>query len=211
MRYAALLSLALIMAGGTWADSLFTQEAQESGTLIAEPTAQFEVGDIITVMVIESVEATTSADTNTKKESTLDGQAPAATNTFLTAEPDDGGFFGINPNKLPAWDVETESESKNKGSTKRSSELKTTITCFVSKVLENGNLEIKGEKKITVNREDSTIVLTGTIRAKDVTPANTVQSTQMAGTQLQLKGRGPVWNTQRRGLISKFFDWFSIF
>ncbi len=121
------------------------------------------------------------------------------------------GALGINAGKLPNWSVDSQNWTKNTGSTKRSSNLQTTITCFVTKVLENDNLEVRGEKRITVNREDSTIVLTGTVRAKDVTPANTVQSAQMAGTTLELKGRGPLWNNQRRGLITKVLDWFSPF
>jgi len=205
-----LVASLVVLTGATFADSLFTQAEEESGTLVSEPKARFSVGDIITVIVNERVTASTTANTDTKKESTVDSKANAADNTFLVADRPQG-VFGISPEKLPNWDIESENETKNSGTTKRTSALETTITCFVSKVLENDNLELKGEKQITVNREDSTIVLTGIVRAKDVTPANTVQSTQMAGTSLQLKGRGPVWNTQRRGFISKILDWFSPF
>jgi len=211
MRKVGIVLLAVALAAwGAAGDSLFTRAEEESGTLISEPKARFSVGDIITVIVEEKVTATTTADTNTKKESTLDAQADAADNTFITADQPQG-LLGINAAKLPNWNIETENEAKNSGSTKRSSSLQTTITCFVTKVLENENLEVQGEKKITVNREDSTIVLKGVVRAKDVTPANTVQSAQMAGTSLELKGRGPVWNTQRRGLLTKLLDWVSPF
>lgn len=188
------------------ADSLFTQEAESAGTLITERKARFEVGDIITVLVQESISANTSANTNTKKESDLQQNMPANQNTFIAGE---NGLNLIDPEKLPNWNVGAENEHRTTGQTRRTSTLTTTITCVVVETLPNDTLRIEGERKVSINREDTIMAMSGIIRAKDVTPANTIPSTQVASASVELKGKGPLWNNQRRGLITRFLDWFS--
>ena len=197
---------------GAWGDSLFKQAAARDGSLIAERTNRFEVGDIVTVLVRETVDATTSANTNTKKESDVEATAAAGTNSFLMKDPTlDGGAQLLRPNDLPNWTIESENETKNTGSTKRQSALNTSITCFVTKVFPNGNIMLEGQKQVSVNREDSLVSVHGIARSRDVTTANTVQSTQLADVKVALKGKGPLWNNQRRGIMTKILDWFSPF
>ena len=192
------------------ADSLFSQRVAKTGTLVTEKLNRYQPGDIITVLVRETLDARTSAETNTTKESEVGATAPAASNPFLVGAKPNGNNI-LNPGELPNWQIAGENETKNDGDTIRKNTLTTSITCTVVEALPNGNLRIEGEKQVTVNREDSTIQLSGTIRAKDVTPENTIQSTQVAGVNVRVKGKGPLWNNQRRGFVTKFLDWFSPF
>ena len=66
-------------------------------------------------------------------------------------------------------------------------------------------------KAVSINREESRLNLSGLVRARDVTPANTVSSKQVANPVIQLKGKGPLWNNQRRGIFTRILDWFSPF
>ncbi len=203
---------AVILAAGLMcaarADSLFSREVEAGGTLISDKTATFEEGDIITVLVRENIDARTQADTDTKKESTLEADAPAAANPFLVSN---SGLNILNPGELPNWDIGIENEHKTTGQTTRANRLITTISCTVVKVHPNGNLDIEGNKKVTVNREDSTLEVAGTVRSRDVGPGNTVLSTQVANANIELKGQGPLWNNSRRGILTKILDWFSPF
>lgn len=192
------------------ADSLFSQRVAKTGTLVTEKLNRYQPGDIITVLVRETLDARTSAETNTTKESEVGATAPAAANPFLVADKPNGNNI-LNPGNLPNWQIEGENETKNDGDTVRRNTLTTSITCTITEALPNGNLRIEGQKQVTVNREDSTVLLTGTIRSKDITPENTIQSTQVAGVNLRVKGKGPLWNNQRRGLVTRFLDWFSPF
>jgi len=193
-----------------YGDSLFTPDAQRVGTLISEKPTRFQPGDIITILVREKISASTTANTNTKKESDVDSKANEKDNTFLTA-PEPDGLGLLNPEELPNWKIKMKNETKARGKTDRTSTLTTTIACVVTQVYPNGNLRIEGEKRVTVNREDSIITVSGIVRSKDVAPDNTVLSTQVANAQVQLKGKGDLWNNQRRGLITKILDWFSPF
>jgi flagellar L-ring protein precursor FlgH len=202
--------MALMFASG--ADSLFSQQVEEEGTLIAEATARYEVGDIITVLVREEITASTSAGTNTRKESDVDSESNPNDNNFLTGDLDaDGEGSRLPTSYLPNWNIEAENKHRGQGETTRSSSLVTTITCVVTGILENGNLALEGSKNVTVNREDTTMKITGMCRAEDVTPANTIASNLVYGADIQLAGKGPLWNTQRRGLVTKVLDWFSPF
>jgi flagellar L-ring protein precursor FlgH len=49
-------------------------------------------------------------------------------------------------------------------------------------------------------------VLSGVCRAEDVTPDNTVLSTQMYDKQITTSHKGAVRDTTKRGLISKLLD-----
>lgn len=207
---AMLIALAALASQPASADSLFSQRTAEAGTLVTEKVNRFEPGDIITVLIRESLEARTRAETNTTKESDVESTAPAAGNPFLVGQQPDGNNI-FNPGELPNWQIESENETKNDGDTRRRNTLTTSITCTVVESANNGTIRLEGEKQVTVNREDSTIQFAGTVRAKDVTQENTVQSTQIANLQVHVKGKGPLWNNQRRGLITRFLDWFSPF
>lgn len=206
-----LLAVCLIfVAYGAAADSLFSEEVEDEGTLISDQKVKFEEGDIITVLVMESINSRTRADTETEKESDIIAIAPTAANPFLVANPPTGnGIF--NPGELPNWNIGVENEHEARGLTRRDNTITTTIACVVTKTYENGNIEIEGEKVVQVNREETNVVVSGLVRGRDVTPGNTILSTQIANAKVLLKGSGPLWNNQRRGLLTKILDWFSPF
>lgn len=203
---AAILMLGI--SGGAVADSLFQLESAKAGTLISERRNRFQVGDVITVLVREQIDASTTADTNTKKEADTEADADPQKNPFLVSN---DGLNIFKPEELPNWDIEIKNETKARGKTIRKSSLNTSVSCLVTQVFPNGNVKIEGEKVMSVNREDSTIFISGIVRSKDVTPANTIASSQIANVQMKLRGKGPLWNNQRRGLFTRFLDWFSPF
>ena len=207
IRIGLCVALMQLVLTGAWGDSLFNKRAALNGTLVSIQKVRFEVGDIITVLVRENVNATTTASTDTEKEAELIARATAEANPFLV-----GGKFGVIPKDLlPNWNINIENEFEAEGTTKRSNQLSMDISCIVKQVFPNGNVLIEGMKKVTVNREDTHISVSGIVRARDVTPANTVLSTQLANASVELKGHGPLWNNQRRGFFTKLFDWISPF
>ncbi len=188
-------------------DSLLRRDVTARETLIAK-RADYRPGDIVTVLVLEELDSSINSDTNTKKESDVESQANASANEFLVAGKPNGLGL-ISKEKLPNWQIEAENELKARGQTRRKSKLETTVPCTVTTVLENGNLMIEGSRTVSINREDNRLTVTGVIRPRDISPGNTIPSDRVANAQILLKGRGPLWNNQRRGLITKFLDWVS--
>lgn len=206
-----LVAIMLLSAPG-WSDSLFNQDMGKGGSLVGERMDRFKAGDIVTVLVKESIDAATNVNSDIKKESKVDSQAAAANNTFLLKDPTTkGGLSVLSEGDLPNWQVDTKNETKNRGNIKRNSTLNTSISCLVTEVLPNGNLLLEGDKQVTVNREDSLVHVKGLARTKDVTTGNTIQSTQLANVKVTLKGKGTLWNNDRRGLVTRVLDWFSPF
>jgi flagellar L-ring protein precursor FlgH len=196
-------------AFNAFADSLFTQAVASGGPLVSDLKARFEVGDIITVIVRETVNASTTAGTNTKKESDVEAQANAGSNQFFVA--DNPGLNILNEEELPNWQVEAENETRTTGTETRRSKLELTITCMVMRVIDDELLLVEGEKRVTVNREDTFMRVSGIVRARDVSASNTIASNQLANAAIELKGKGPLWNNSRRGIFTKILDWFSPF
>jgi flagellar L-ring protein FlgH len=201
---------AVLLAAGAGADSLFSAKAARKGSLIANKQLELEVGYIITVLVQETIDASTEASTDTKKESEVEAEADAANNPFLIADTA-GGLNILSKETLPNWSIEVDNEHRARGETRRANKLITTVSCQVTEVLDNGNVCIEGSKRMTVNREESFLTIKGIIRSRDVTASNTVRSNQIADLALDLKGKGPLWNNQRRGIFTKILDWLSPF
>jgi len=211
-RYSAITAVILVLTGlPAFGDSLFKASSAGTGrqTLIAK-SMRFQPGDIVTVVVKETIESSVSANTNTKKESDVESQAEAGSNEFLVADKPNG--LGIlNKEQLPNYQIGAKNEHKTTGQTRRTSELNTSVSCVVMQVLNNGLLMLEGEKVVSVNREDSRLKISGLARVRDVTAANTIDSTQLANASIILSGKGPLWNNQRRGLVTRLLDWVSPF
>ena len=156
------------------------------------------VGDIITVRIVESAQASNTADTDLSRSS-------SANASFST-------FFGkkkfLNLFKLGEDLLTTSSENNHQGagSTTRSGELTATMTAVVRDVLPNGNLVVQGTREVLVNYEQQIITLTGIVRPLDVDRDNVVLSTQLADASITIGGLGVVADKQRSGWGTWFFD-----
>jgi flagellar L-ring protein FlgH len=153
----------------------------------------FKVGDVITVLVMESTSAVQKAGTNTDADDSLS----MAFSSNLAA------FY--HPNK--AITGSGGNTYKGAGDTSRTSNVTAKIASVVVKVLPNSNLLIEGEHKVAVNDEVQTIKISGMIRPKDVSFQNTIFSYQVAGADVSVKGSGVVGDAESPGVVTRFFNW----
>jgi flagellar L-ring protein precursor FlgH len=77
----------------------------------------------------------------------------------------------------------------------------------VVEVLPSGNLRIRGQREVKVNREKQTVFLEGVIRPEDISPFNSVVSTQIADARIKYTGRGVLGDVQGPGWLSRIMDW----
>jgi flagellar L-ring protein precursor FlgH len=201
------LVLAVLAAGWlavlpcTHGDSLFSAAVEERGSLYSDEEVRFTVGDVITVLISETTDARTRASTETEKESTLEASGASE---FLTS-PDGLNIF--KEGELPEWTFEGANEHEGGGTTQRNNTVSGMVSVRVVEVLPGGNFRIEGKKDLVVNREKTKITVKGIIRGRDVTPRNTVLSSQIADSEISFQGMGPLWNSQRRGILTKILDW----
>lgn len=151
-----------------------------------------QVGDIITITLVEKTQAKKDAGTRLKKHTKAE---ISEKNKVLQNRQN----LNIENSLLANRRFEGE------GNAKQSNELKGGITVTVSAVLPNKNLEIRGEKWITLNQGSEFIRITGIVRAEDVAPDNTVQSTRVANSRITYSGSGALAETNTMGWLTRFF------
>ena len=153
------------------------------------------MGDIVTINVVESATASKNATTKTSRASGL-----AASWSGVLAKMT-GDWVG-NDQK-----VNFENDFDGKGETTRSSQLNTYITAQVIQVLPNGNMVIQGSRQVQVNNENQFINVQGVIRSEDISAGNIILSTFIAEAKIELAGQGAVSDKQRPGWFARILDW----
>jgi flagellar L-ring protein precursor FlgH len=156
------------------------------------------VGDIITVRIVESAQASNTADTDLSRNSSI----KAGLSTFF-GKKKFLNLFKLDEDLLASSSANTH---QGAGSTTRSGQLTATMTAVVREVLPNGNLVVQGTREVLVNHEQQFITLTGIVRPLDVDRDNVVLSTQLADASITIGGLGVVADKQRSGWGSWLFD-----
>lgn len=154
------------------------------------------VGDLITVVLVEETDAEKKASTSTAKDNAIQFGSPTVF----------GQPVEHNGNAVLSASVNNETEFTGEGASSQSNKLTGNITVFVSNVLPNGNLVIRGEKRLTLNQGDEYIRLSGIVRPEDISPENTVESTKVANAEILYSGNGAVADANRQGWLSRFFN-----
>lgn len=159
-----------------------------------------QVGDIITVSLQESTQASKNAKNEYGSEST---------NTLNPIT----GFGGLPINlgsKAIQFGMDAENDFKGDSKADQSNSLSGNISVNVLRVYPNGNLMIRGEKWIQLNTGNEYIRLTGIIRQQDIDSSNTIVSTKVANARIEYSGTGSFHKGQQPGWFSKFFtsDWW---
>ncbi|MCL1050716.1 flagellar basal body L-ring protein FlgH [Shewanella abyssi] len=153
-----------------------------------------KVGDIITVILMESTQAKKSANNEISRGTDLSLDPIYAGGGNVT--------IGGNPIDLRYKDS---MNTKRESDADQSNSLSGSISANVMKVLNNGNLVIRGEKWISINNGDEFVRITGIVRAQDIRPDNTIDSPRVANARIQYSGTGTFAEVQKVGWLSSFF------
>jgi flagellar L-ring protein precursor FlgH len=178
------------------------------GGLFASDVRANNIGDIITVTLEEQLTAANSgSETTTKKDSyTFDlPEALFGPSSFI------GKFLfsdGVKESRLQGG---TEQSFQGSGTAAQANSLTGTISVTIVRVYPNGNLQIKGERKLSYNSGTEYIRLSGVVRPEDVTSSNTVSSTKVADAQISYTGTGDMNDSVTKGWLSRYFAYVSPF
>lgn len=166
-------------------------------TLFEDPRAR-RVGDVLTVILTESTQASKQATTSTKKENEI-----ALANPTLLGSPVNGHRHGRSYNLEVG--VDTSQEFSGSGASSQSNSLSGRLTVTVAEVLPNGFLVVRGEKLLALNQGDEFVRLAGIVRPQDIRPDNTVLSTQIANARISYGGNGALADANTHGWLGRFF------
>ncbi len=184
---------------GTKHGTIFKGE-QVSNTFFVDQRAK-SIGDIITIIIAESSNASEQATTSTARKSNID----AGIQNFFGQEikyPANHSY--INPAHLIR--ANTQNDFDGSGQTTRGGTLTGTISAKVVDVLPSGNLAVVGKRELYVNNEKKEILIQGIVRPRDISYSNSVFSTQIADAKVIYTGIGVLGEKQRPGWLTRVFD-----
>ncbi|MCU7497135.1 MAG: flagellar basal body L-ring protein FlgH [Ignavibacteria bacterium] len=161
-------------------------------SLFADQKAN-KVGDAVTIIVVESSQASNNAETQTGRTSDL------GFNGSITA--------GSNSTPEAKLGIGSKNDFSGSGSTKTTGLIRTKISATIDSVMSNGNLMIKGSRKIVINGEEQLITIKGIVRGSDIMSDNSVLSYNISEAVITFEGTGIINDSQKPGWLTKFFHW----
>ena len=150
----------------------------------------FQVGDVITVLLSESTQAVRSQNNALSRKSSNDALPLSVLQSKLTNNTSLFGGTSLAGNTIA---------STGAGSADQLATLTGSIAVSVVSVMANGNLVLRGEKQLALTEGSEIIQVAGIIRQEDVAPNNTVQSRRLANAQITYRGTGDLAATAQAG------------
>lgn len=170
----------------------------------APPPKRYAKHDVIEVIINESSAESFSQTTDYKKDYTL--KAELSKFPSLSALFEDLALReGIGSIK-PAVGVTGNKQTKGTGKFDRKDQVTAKISAFVIDVKPNGNLVIEARESRSSDKEVTTMVLSGTCRAEDITKNNTIQSAQLADLTIRIEHEGNVKESGEKGFIPRILE-----
>lgn len=150
-----------------------------------------DVGDLLTIVLVESTTATTQANTAVTKKSGLDFAAPSIGGAVVP---------GLSASVDGARDF------AGTGNSAQSNKLAGQLTVRVIQDLGNGNLLVRGDKQLRLNQGDELVQVQGIVRRADIGTDNRITSDRVADARIVYGGRGTIARSNAMGWLGRFFN-----
>lgn len=152
----------------------------------------FEVGDVISVLLDEYTLA--SANRNDMAEEQRTGSLEGSASY-------DGTVLG-----RAGLETDRGARSRDRGESVRRDRLAGEMTVRVVEVDDRGLLRVEGTKRVTVDRHQQEMTLTGWVRPEDVPAHNVMESWRIADATIEYTSTGDL-GKPKKGLISRILGW----
>jgi flagellar L-ring protein precursor FlgH len=160
-------------------------QAGQQMELFADLKAR-RVGDVLTIRLTESTNASKSAVTKTTKTTAVNNTGPTIFGKTFTAA--GVPILTTTMNGADSFDGE--------GSSTQGNSLAGSLTVTV----------MEGEKTLKLNQGDEFVRLSGVVRRADINTDNTVTSDKVADAHISYSGRGVIDSSNRVGWLARFFN-----
>lgn len=184
-----LLSTAYVIVALTMALPAAAQDLyrESNWSAMASDRRAVAVGDAITVVILQSAEASNTTQSSSRRSTDLGGGLRAGGVDESGQLNFGGGFTG-------------------RGEMRRSEKLVAQLSVTIEEVLPNGDYRIVGHQRLNVNGESTTIGVRGRIRPADIASDNSILSSRIADAQIDYDGKGFVSRGAKPGLITRLFN-----
>ncbi|GAB7545562.1 flagellar basal body L-ring protein FlgH [Cupriavidus sp. 8B] len=169
-------------------------QSSYAGNPLFEDRRPRNVGDILTIVISENVNASKNSGTNASRTSNSALAFDAVPRAL-------GGLFSSAQNAT----MSGANALKASGGASATNTFNGTITVTVLEVLANGNLIVSGEKQMAINQGAEYIRFSGVVNPRTITGDNAVPSTQVADARIEYTAKGYIDETQNMGWLQRFF------
>ncbi len=181
----------------------------EQASLFAVKTKspnEFKVHDLITVIVREQKTYKSKSKLETDREFSMDSKIDEFFRT-LNGHLAAASFTDGKPN----IDFNLKTELQAEGRSERKDDLTFRLTVEIIDIKPNGLLVLASgpDTQILVDREEQAIAFTGVCRSRDVSPDNTILSSQIFNQAIDLQHKGALRDAAKRGWLTRLFDWMN--
>lgn len=167
-----------------------------SGLRLFQDNKAREVGDLLTIVLVESTSARTAAKTSVAKDSSIGIAAPTIFGQGVT----------LNGKPVLQAEIEGSRGFDGNGNSTQSNELDGNVTVRVLQALGNGNLLVGGEKRVRLNQGDEVVQVQGIVRIADIGPDNRITSDRVGDARIVYGGRGTLARSNAMGWLGRFFN-----
>lgn len=159
----------------------------------------FQTGDLLVVTIDQSTDVQNRDQRNLNKD--------ASASKSLGFDFGLGGIFGTDEGSIEAQG-DTEAKRAFNGGTQLRSERDfiDRFTVTIVDRLPNDNLLIAGRRKVTIDGDTRTLLLTGVVRSIDVTTSNTISSRLVSQLELSYENEGVESKFLNQGWMGKKFN-----
>lgn len=169
---------------------------------------EFKVHDLVTIIVNQS--------SKIEHDQSLETEKDVRNNAGIDAFPDFRGLLeftlnGGSTEDTPELDVFGRRNFEGDGEFQREDRITARITAEVIDVKPNGLLVLEARTTIVTDKEEQTMVISGTCRSEDVSDFNTVQSTSLADLRLFTQNTGELRQATEKGFLTKVLEAFFAF
>lgn len=163
--------------------------------------------DLVTVIIREQSEFKSEGTTDLTRDAKLE----AVINQFIKLNLSNMELEPAIGSVKPTIDMSANRDFKGDGSVDRKDSFTARVQARVVDVKPNGTLVLESRKTIKTDDEVQTYLLSGTVRAEDITADNSVLSTQMYDLRLEKNTEGAVRSATKRSWLNKLLDWINVF
>ena len=177
-------------------------------SICGDPIAR-SVGDLVTIVVDLQNSTVKNQNTTTSKTTDVSGQINS-----LIYPPDSsnhGWSWYTYHGQTPQINWNSAQDFKGGGSIANTEVTTTTIEARVVSVAPNGVLRVQATRMTKAGEEDTSMILTGLVRPEDLSTANSVSSSRVSDLQILQKGKGTLTADQRKGWLTKLYEFLQPF
>lgn len=163
--------------------------------LFTDPVAR-QVGDILTIKFVVDMKGSMQASTSTKKSDSADLGGVEIAGRPIAQHGKNLFSAGFNGTR----------SFSGQGDSSASNSLQGSITVTVYRRLSNGNLIVRGEKWLSINKGTRYVQIYGIVRPQDIGPGNVVPSTKVANAHVFYGGEGVIDDANTMGSFVQFVN-----